>query len=176
LLPRVPADGEVSGPKGPPWELRDGDIFQCMTASTSLAHAAARQCSLCEQGLAPIEVRCRHSNASRAALWLQRKHCAAARSLCSKGDITIELAGRLFLLADDRPGSSKATTRGCSRCCARHRYWLLGWERMVHRTYLGAHWCSRCQRNGLLSSGFSVVNAARRAMGPVPNSSTGSPF
>jgi hypothetical protein len=39
---------------------------------------------------------------------------------------------------------------------------LLGWERMVHRTYLGAHWCSRCQRNGLLSSGFSVVNAARR--------------
>jgi hypothetical protein len=64
--------------------------------------------------------------------------------------------------ADDRPGSSKVTTRGCSRCCARHRYWLLGWERMVHRTYLGAHWCSRCQRNGLLSSGFSVVNAARR--------------
>jgi hypothetical protein len=53
---------------------------------------------LCEQGLAPIEVRCRHSNASRAALWLQQKHCAAARSLCSKGDITIELAGRLFLL------------------------------------------------------------------------------
>jgi hypothetical protein len=38
----------------------------------------------------------------------------------------------------------------------------IGWERMVHRTYLGAHWCSRCQRNGLLSSGFSVVNAARR--------------
>jgi len=33
---------------------------------------------------------------------------------------------------------------------------------MVHRIYLGAHWCSRCQRNGLLSSGFSVVNAARR--------------
>src|ERR1700719_2041216 len=94
----VPADGEVSGPKGPPWELRDGDIFQCMTASTSLAGAAARECSLCEQGLAPIEVRCRHSNASRAALWLQQKHCAAARSLCSKGDITIELAGRLFLL------------------------------------------------------------------------------
>jgi hypothetical protein len=31
-------------------------------------------------------------------LWLQQKHCAAARSLCSKGDITIELAGRLFLL------------------------------------------------------------------------------
>jgi hypothetical protein len=27
-------------------------------------------------------------------LWLQQKHCAAARSLCSKGDITIELAGR----------------------------------------------------------------------------------
>ena len=69
-----------------------------MTASTSLARAAARECSLCEQGLAPIEVRCRHSNASRAALWLQQKHCAAARSLCSKGDITIELAGRLFLL------------------------------------------------------------------------------
>ena len=87
----MPADGEVSGPKGPLWELRDGDIFQCMTASTSLARAAARECSLCEQGPAPIEVRCRHSNANRAALWLQQKHCAAARSLCSKGDITIEL-------------------------------------------------------------------------------------
>jgi hypothetical protein len=66
-----------------------------MTASTSLARAAARECSLCEQALAPIEVRCRHSNASRAALWLQQKHCAAARSLCSKGDITIELAGHV---------------------------------------------------------------------------------
>jgi hypothetical protein len=94
LLHTVPADGEVSGPKGPPWELRDGDIFQCMTASTSLAHVAATECSLCEQALAPIEVRCRHSNASRAALWLQQKHCAAARSLYSKGDITIEPAGR----------------------------------------------------------------------------------
>ena len=93
----VPAEGEVSGPKGPPWELRDGDIFQCMTASTSLARAAARQCSLCEQGPAPIEVRCRHSNASRAALWLQQKHCAAVRSLCSKGDITIELAGIVLI-------------------------------------------------------------------------------
>ena len=54
----------------PPWELRDGDIFPCMTASTSLARAAARECSLCEQGPAAIEVTCRHSNASRAALWL----------------------------------------------------------------------------------------------------------
>src|SRR6516225_4790712 len=89
------ADGEVSGPKGPPWELRDGEIFQCMTAITSLARAAARECSLCEQVPASIEVRCRHSNASRAALWLQQKHCTA---LCSKGDTTIELAGRLFLL------------------------------------------------------------------------------
>ena len=91
----MPADGEVSGPKGPPWELHDGDIFQCMTAITSLARAAARECSLCEQVPASIEVRCRHSNASRAALWLQQKHCTA---LCSKGDTTIELAGRLFLL------------------------------------------------------------------------------
>jgi hypothetical protein len=65
-----------------------------MTANTSLARAAARECSLCEQGPAPIEVRCRHSNANRAALWLQQKHYAAARSLCSKGDITIELPGR----------------------------------------------------------------------------------
>jgi hypothetical protein len=31
----VPADGEVPGPKGPPWELRDGDIFQCVTAMES---------------------------------------------------------------------------------------------------------------------------------------------
>ena len=66
-----------------------------MTAITSLARAAARECSLCEQVPASIEVRCRHSNASRAALWLQQKHCTA---LCSKGDTTIELAGRLFLL------------------------------------------------------------------------------
>jgi len=27
---------------------------------------------------------------------LQQKHCAAARSLCSKGDITIELLERCF--------------------------------------------------------------------------------
>jgi hypothetical protein len=37
---------------------------------------------------------------------------------------------------------------------------------MVHRTYLGAHWCSRCQRNGLLSSGFSFVNASPRRFPP----------
>jgi hypothetical protein len=113
----VPADGEVSGLKGPPWELRDGDIFQCMTASTSLARAATNLCSSCEQGLAPIEVRCRHSNASRAALWLQQKQCAAACSLCSKGDIIIELAGHLFLLIPNvvawwaypaRPGNDRA--------------------------------------------------------------------
>jgi hypothetical protein len=38
------------------------------------------------------KLRCRHSNASRAALWLQQKHCVAACSLCLKGNIPIELA------------------------------------------------------------------------------------
>ena len=37
---------------------------------------------------------------------------------------------------------------------------------MVHRTYLGAHWCSRLHWHGFLSSGLSVVNASPRRFPP----------
>jgi hypothetical protein len=37
---------------------------------------------------------------------------------------------------------------------------------MVHRTYLGAHWCSRLHWHGFLSSGFSFVNASPRRFPP----------
>jgi hypothetical protein len=94
---RCQRTGKSQGQRGRPGSCVMG-IYQCMTARTWVARAAARECSFCERGPAPIEVRCRHSNASRAALWLQQKDCAAASSLCSKGDITTELAGRLFLL------------------------------------------------------------------------------
>jgi hypothetical protein len=33
---------------------------------------------------------------------------------------------------------------------------------VAENTYLGAHWCSRRQRDGLLSSSFSFVNVPRR--------------
>jgi hypothetical protein len=38
-------------------------------------------------------------------------------------------------------------------------YYSPGWHRrMAQNSYLGAYWCSRRQRNGLLPSGFSFVN------------------
>jgi hypothetical protein len=63
---------------------------------------------------------------------------------------------------DDKPGSSRVTSRGCSRCGARRRdTFLATWlnARMAQNTRLGAHWRSRRHFHGFLSSGFSAVNA-----------------
>jgi hypothetical protein len=38
-----------------------------------------------------------------------------------------------------------------------HRYRLRAWKAMARHSYLGTHWRSRCQRGGLLLSGFSLA-------------------
>src|SRR5215472_8287771 len=66
---------------------------------------------------------------------------------------------------DDKPRSSKVTSRGCNRRSARRGHWLPYQlpgrkRRMAQNTYLGAHWRGRRQWDGLLYSGFSYVNAS----------------
>jgi hypothetical protein len=72
--------------------------------------------------------------------------------LSSSGHVT-----RLAQVSDDQSGSSRTISRGSSWCCAGHRYWLLTRTRMVQHTYLGTDRRSRCQRCGLLLSGFSLA-------------------